>query len=242
MLEVHEVSTFYGPIRALDHVTLQVNAGEIVALIGANGAGKTTLLNTVSGLLHPRRGEIVFEERRITHLAPEDIVALGISHIPERRQIFVTMSVLDNLLLGAYHRWGRDKKTEIQNDLDFVFQVFPILKERQTQAGGTLSGGEQQMLAVARGLMSKPKLLLLDEPSLGLAPLLVRELMRVVKELREHGTTILLIEQNARAALKVCDRGYVLETGRIVANGTATELMANPEVQRAYLGKGRGSQ
>jgi branched-chain amino acid transport system ATP-binding protein len=208
-----------------------------VSIIGANGAGKTTLLNTISGVLPARSGEITFMGHRITHLPAERIVALGISHVPERRQIFATMSVMDNLILGAYHRFGKDDRDEIQRDLDFVFEVFPVLKERQRQRAGTLSGGEQQMLALGRGLMARPHLLLLDEPSLGLAPLLVRELMRVVVHLRDQGTTILLVEQNAKAALRIADRGYVMETGRIVLEGTAQELMSNGLVRRAYLGR-----
>ncbi len=238
MLEVRNVSTYYGQIQALDDVSLKVREGEIVTLIGANGAGKTTLLNTICGLLHPRSGQIIFNGQPITRRPAERIVGLGISHVPERRQVFGTMSTLDNLILGAYHRYGKEKKQAIQKDMDFVFEVFPILKERQKQAAGTLSGGEQQMLAVGRGLMSKPKLLLLDEPSLGLAPLLVREIFRIIGELREHGTTILLVEQNARAALRIADRGYVLETGKVVLEGLAQELLADERVQRAYLGKG----
>jgi len=239
LLEVRNVSTFYGQIQALKGVSLEVAEGEIVALIGANGAGKTTLLRTISGLLHPREGEILFDGRSIQGMFPEQIVALGISHVPERRQIFGTMSVLDNLILGAYHRFRREDQKAIQRDLEFVFEIFPILKERQQQLAGTLSGGQQQMLAVGRGLMARPRLLLLDEPSLGLAPLLVRELFAVVAELREHGTTILLAEQNARAALRVADRGYVLEVGHTVFQGTAQELVHDEMVQKAYLG-GRG--
>jgi branched-chain amino acid transport system ATP-binding protein len=209
-----------------------VERGEIVAILGANGAGKTTLLNAISGLLRPQSGHISFEGRATAGCAAEQLVSWGISHVPERRQIFATMSVLDNLRLGAYHRHRNDWRA----DLEFVFRLFPILAQRKTQDGGTLSGGEQQMLAIARGLMSKPQLLLLDEPSLGLAPLIVKELMRVIAELRQQGLTVMLVEQNARAALKIADRGYVLETGRVVLEGKAVELMANPEVQHAYLG------
>jgi len=238
MLEVVGVSTYYGQIQALKGVSLRVDEGEIVALIGANGAGKTTLLNTISGVLAPRRGDVFWDGKRITHLPPERVVRLGISHVPERRQIFGEMTVKDNLILGAYHRFGKDKGATINRDLETVFEIFPILKEREKQAAGTLSGGQQQMLAVGRGLMSSPKLLLLDEPSLGLAPLLVREIMRIVSDLRARGTTVLLIEQNARAALRVADRGYLIETGNIVLAGTAAELSVNPKVQSAYLGKG----
>jgi len=240
LLEIRDINTYYGNIHALKGVSLQVDKGEIVTVIGANGAGKTTLLNTISGVMHSRTGEILFEGQRIGKLSPDKVVHVGISQVPERRQVFSTMNVLDNLLLGAYLRRGRDKKEEIRTDLDSVFDIFPVLKDRQKQMGGTLSGGEQQMLAVGRGLMAKPKLLLLDEPSLGLAPLLVREIFRVAGELREHGTTILLVEQNARAALRLADRGYVLETGEVVVEGTSAELLSDKRVQEAYLG-GSGS-
>jgi len=238
LLEAEHVSTFYGQIRALNNVHLQVNEGEIVAIIGANGAGKTTLLNTICGVHPPKEGRVIFGDQDITRLPAEQIVRLGISHVPERRQVFGTMSTLDNLILGAYHRYGREKKGDIEADIEYVFQLFPILKKRQKQMAGTLSGGEQQMLAIGRGLMARPKLLLLDEPSLGLAPLLVREIFRVMAELREHGTTILLVEQNARAALRIADRAYVLETGKVALEGTAQELLADERVQSAYLGKG----
>ena len=240
LLEVKNINTYYGNIHALRDVSLYVDQGEIVAVIGGNGAGKTTLLNTISGVLHSRTGEILLEGQPITKLSPEKIVRLGISQVPERRQVFSTLNVLDNLLLGAYVRHGREPKEEIQKDMDFVFEVFPILKDRQKQTGGTLSGGEQQMLALGRGLMAKPKLLLMDEPSLGLAPLLVREIFRVAGELREHGTTILLVEQNARAALNLADRGYVMETGYVVLEGSSEELLGDERVQEAYLG-GSGS-
>ena len=239
MLQVSDVSTYYGPIRALKQVNLQVNAGEIVALIGANGAGKTTLLNKISGLLGPRHGQILLNGRNIAGQSPESIVRLGISLVPERRQIFSTMTVRDNLLLGAYHRFGRDGKS-LDADIAQVFELFPILDKRAGQLGGTLSGGEQQMLALARGLMSQPKLLMLDEPSVGLAPLMVREILRIVAEMRTRGTTILLVEQNARAALSIADRGYVLENGQIVMEGEASELTQNENVQRAYLGNRKG--
>jgi branched-chain amino acid transport system ATP-binding protein len=237
MLEVQSVNTFYGRIQALKQVSLCVRQGEIVSLIGANGAGKTTLLNTISGVTPPRSGRIVFDGHVINGMSPERIVGLGISQVPERRQVFSTLSVLDNLILGAYLRFRHDSRASIERDLELVFGLFPILKERSKQPGGTLSGGEQQMLVVGRGLMAQPKLLLLDEPSLGLAPLVVQEILRVVGQLREHGTTILLVEQNARAALRVADRAYVLETGHVVMEGTATELAANEDVQKAYLGK-----
>ncbi len=238
MLQLHDVSTYYGQIRALERVNLNVRKGEIVTLIGANGAGKTTLLNTVCGILTARHGQVVFEGTPITERPADVIVRLGISHVPERRQVFSTMSVLDNLLLGAYQR--RDKA--VRQDIAEVFDLFPILRKRANQAAGTLSGGEQQMLAIARGMMGRPKLLMLDEPSVGLAPLMVREILRIVADLRSRGTTILLIEQNAKAALQVADRGYVLETGRVVLEGTAKELMADEGVQKAYLGKGKRLQ
>jgi len=234
MLRLNNVSTYYGQICALNQVNLEVKQGEVVALIGANGAGKTTMLNTISGIVRAKHGEIIFIDQPITHLGPESIVPRGLSHVPERRQVFSTMSVMDNLLLGAYQR--HDK--EIKRDIAEAFVLFPILQKRQKQAAGTMSGGEQQMLAIARGMMSKPKLLMLDEPSVGLAPLMVREIMRVIADLRKRGTTILLVEQNARAALGVADRGYVIENGRIVLEGTAQELIADEGVQKAYLGQG----
>ncbi len=240
LLEVRNVDTYYGNIHALRGVSLEVDRGEIVTVIGANGAGKTTLLNTISGVLHAGSGELLLDGQRITRLSPDKVVRLGISQVPERRQVFSTLNVMDNLLLGAYLRHRRDPREEIQKDLDFVFNLFPVLKERQRQTGGTLSGGEQQMLALGRGLMAKPKILLLDEPSLGLAPLLVREIFRVAGELRDHGTTILLVEQNARAALKLADRGYVMETGRVVLEGRSEDLLADERVQEAYLGGSAG--
>jgi branched-chain amino acid transport system ATP-binding protein len=238
LLEARNVSTFYGQIQALDNVQLEVGEGEIVAIIGANGAGKTTLLNTICGVHPPREGKVIFCDRDISRLSAERIVRLGISHVPERRQVFGTMSTLDNLILGAYHRYGKERGEDIEAEMEYIFELFPILKERQKQMAGTLSGGEQQMLAIGRGLMAKPQLLLLDEPSLGLAPLLVREIFRVMADLREHGATILLVEQNARAALRIADRAYVLETGKVALEGTAEELLADERVQSAYLGKG----
>lgn len=237
MLELRDVSTYYGRIRALDGVSLRVDEGEIICLIGANGAGKTTLLNTVSGVVPASSGEVIWRGKSITRHSPEQIVRLGISHIPERRQVFGSLSVLDNLKLGAYSRARRDGQAAIRRDMKYVFSLFPVLENRVEQLAGTLSGGEQQMLAVGRGLMARPKLMLLDEPSLGLAPLLVQEIFRIIVELRRDGTTVLLVEQNARAALRVADRGYVLETGRVVMHGAAAELAANEDLQRAYLGK-----
>ncbi len=237
MLKLENVNTYYGWIQALRDVSLEVAQGEIVAVIGPNGAGKTTLLNTISGIVPARSGQIIFDNQPITDLSPEKIVRLGVSQVPERRQVFATMSVLDNLILGAYHRYRRDGKEEIEKDLEFVFQIFPRLKDRVKQAAGTLSGGEQQMLALGRGWMARPKLLLMDEPSLGLAPLLTKEIFRVSAELREHGMTILLVEQNARAALELADRAYVMESGQVVLEGTTAQLSADERVQRVYLGR-----
>jgi len=235
LLDVQALWTFYGHIVALKNISMQVYEGEIVAIIGANGAGKSTLLNSISGVVPPRQGKIVFDGREITRLPPDAIVALGISQVPERRQIFSTLSVRDNLLLGAYLR--QRKKQEVAQDLDSVFCLFPVLREREQQLAGTLSGGEQQMLAIGRGLMARPRLLLLDEPSLGLAPLLVAEIFRTLEQLRQQGTTILLVEQNARQALEISERAYVLETGRIELSGRSKELIANEEVKKAYLGR-----
>jgi branched-chain amino acid transport system ATP-binding protein len=237
MLKVENLCSFYGRIQALREVSLQIAEGEIVAVIGSNGAGKSTLLNTISGMIPARSGRIAFCGTPIEGLRPDRIVRLGISQVPERRQIFSTMSVLDNLILGAYHRYGRDGKPAVDRDLEFVFEIFPRLRERVKQTAGTLSGGEQQMLALGRGWMAKPKLLLMDEPSLGLAPLMAREIFRVSGALRDHGTTILLVEQNARAALELADRAYVLESGRVAVEGAAKELAVDERVQKAYLGK-----
>ncbi|MGA1794727.1 MAG: ABC transporter ATP-binding protein [bacterium] len=238
MLKLVSVSTYYGAIQALKGISMHIQKGEIVTLIGANGAGKTTTLNTISGLLHPRKGQIFFEDREITHLPPEKIVGMGISQVPEGRQVFATMTVMDNLLLGSYHRYGRKTKSRIHDDMEGIFALFPILKERARQKAGTLSGGEQQMLAIGRALMSRPTILLLDEPSMGLAPMVIKEIFDRIRALRKEGTTILLVEQNAKAALNIADRGYVMETGKIVFQETTELLKENQEVQRAYLGKG----
>jgi branched-chain amino acid transport system ATP-binding protein len=237
MLEVRDVTTCYGRIRALDRVSLTVEPGEIVCLIGANGAGKTTLLNTISGLVPATSGSVTFGDKPITRLRAEQIVGLGISHVPERRQVFGSLDVMENLMLGAYSRARRDGAAALRRDSERIFELFPVLKARRRQLAGTLSGGEQQMLAVGRGLMARPALMLLDEPALGLAPLLVKEIFRIIVELPRGGTTILLVEQNARAALRVADRGYVLENGRVVLQGTARELAENDALQRAYLGQ-----
>lgn len=237
MLKLEKVNAFYGRIQALREISLHVTEGEIVAVIGSNGAGKSTLLNTICGMIPARGGQIVFTSRPIAGLPPEKIVRLGISQVPERRQIFSTMSVMDNLILGAYHRYGRDGRKAVERDLDFVFEIFPRLQERIGQTAGTLSGGEQQMLALGRGWMAKPRLLLMDEPSLGLAPLMAREIFRVSGRLRERGTTILVVEQNAHAALALADRAYVMEEGRVVLEGKSSDLASDQRVQKAYLGK-----
>jgi len=235
LLEVDNIDTYYGNIQALQGVSLSVDEGEIVTLIGANGAGKTTTLDTVSGLLKPRQGAVYLEGEPIHNLPPHLVVKKGISGSPEGRKVFRRLTVLENLEMGAYVRTDRAR---VRRDLEQVFLLFPRLQERVGQAGGTLSGGEQQMLAIGRALMARPRLLLLDEPSMGLAPLLVEDIFRVIGQLNEEGTTILLVEQNALMALSVAQRGYVLETGRVVLEGTADELRENPDVQNAYLGGG----
>jgi len=233
MLEVSNINTFYGNIQVLWGVSLRIDEGEIVALVGANGAGKTTLLNTISGLLCPASGSVEFLGRRIDGLTPHSIVGLGISHIPEGRRLFTDMSVRENLEMGAYpyHAWKQKEET-----LKQVYQIFPILKEREGQLARTLSGGEQQMVAMGRGLMSRPKLCIFDEPSYGLAPIVVSEVFQVIKSLREQGITILLIEQNVRHALEIADRAYVLENGRVVLEGACDELLQSDYVRKAYLG------
>jgi branched-chain amino acid transport system ATP-binding protein len=237
MIVVENIHKHFGGFHAVDGASLEIREGSVTGLIGPNGAGKTTLLNVISGVVPAQSGEITFEGQPIAHLAPEKIVRLGISQVPERRQIFSTMSVLDNLILGAYHRYRRDGKAAIQRDLEFVFEIFPRLKDRIKQEAGTMSGGEQQMLALGRAWMSKPKLLLMDEPSLGLAPLIVKEILRVSAELRDQGMTLLIVEQNAHAALDLADRAYVMETGQTVLEGAADELAADARVQAAYLGR-----
>ncbi len=233
LLDVDQIDVFYGAIHALKKLSLQVDEGSIVTLIGANGAGKTTTLKTISGLLRPRSGSIRYKDIDITRVAPEKIVGLGISQVPEGRRVFPSMSVLENLEMGAYLR--KDKKA-IAEDMETVFVRFPRLKERRKQMAGTLSGGEQQMLAIGRALMARPQLMLMDEPSMGLAPLLVKEIFAIIKDINERGTTILLVEQNAHMALSIADKAYVVETGEIVLQGTAQEIMNSPEVKKAYLG------
>ena len=234
MLELQDLYVYYGSIRALNGISVQVNEGELVALIGSNGAGKSTTLKAISGLLRPRQGNIRFQGQDITHLATDRIVALGISHCPEGRRIFGGLTVHENLRLGTVQR--KNGQTTA-NDLEWVLQLFPRLKERLYQAGGTLSGGEQQMLAIGRALMSRPQLLLLDEPSLGLAPLMVEHIFKVIGELKQQGKTILLVEQNVHQALDAADRAYVIETGRIALTGPAEDLKHNPQVEHSYLGK-----
>ncbi|HWO91375.1 MAG TPA: ABC transporter ATP-binding protein [Methylomirabilota bacterium] len=233
LLEISGIDVFYGRVAAVRGATLSVDKGEVVALIGSNGAGKTTTLRTISGLLHPQRGTIKFDGQDITHTPPQKIVHLGICQSPEGRRLFTRMSVLDNLRMGAY---TRSNGAEIKADMDRVFELFPRLKERANQIAGTLSGGEQQMCAMGRALMAKPKVLMLDEPSLGLSPILVETIFSIVREINAQGTPVLLVGQNANKALDVAHRGYVLETGSIVKTGTGKELLASEDVQKAYLG------
>ena len=232
ILKVSDINVYYGAIHAIKGVSFEVNPGEVVTLIGANGAGKSTTLQTVSGLLHSRTGSIEFLGENLTGVPAHKVVAKGLAQVPEGRRVFLQMTVEENLEMGAYTRSGGD----IDADLEKVYAYFPRLMERRRQIAGTLSGGEQQMLAMGRALMSRPKLLMLDEPSMGLAPILVEQIFKIIQTLHEAGTTILLVEQNAQAALSIADRGYVLETGKIVTSGTGTELLASPEIKKAYLG------
>ena len=236
MLEVKDLAVYYGMIHAIKGVSFEVNKGEIIALIGANGAGKTTILHTITGLLSPKRGSIQFEGKELTKIPAHKIVSLGMAHVPEGRRVFAELSVYQNLKLGAYLR---KDKAEIEKDLKWVYELFPRLEERNWQSAGTLSGGEQQMLAVGRALMSRPKLMMLDEPSLGLAPLVVQDIFSIIREINRQGVTVLLIEQNANMALKIADLAYVLETGNITMSGTGAELLANEKIKEAYLGKHR---
>jgi branched-chain amino acid transport system ATP-binding protein len=233
MLRVSDVDVYYGGIHALRGVSLDVNEGEIVTLIGANGAGKSTVLRAISGLVRPTAGSIAFEGRDLTRMAPHDVVAFGVAQAPEGRRIFPELTVLENLDLGAY---GRKDRGGVSDDRERMLTLFPRLRERLRQLGGTLSGGEQQMLAIARALMARPRLLMLDEPSLGLAPFLVHEIFRIIREINGQGVSILLVEQNANMALHVANRAYVLETGRVVLEGAAAEIASSPEVKAAYLG------
>jgi branched-chain amino acid transport system ATP-binding protein len=236
MLKIRNVEAGYGKLRVLKNISMHVNAGEIVAIIGANGAGKTTLLSTVAGLIRTTSGKISFMGQDISRLPAAKIPWQGCVMVPEGRQVFASMTVTDNLMLGG-HALSRQNKKELHRLLDHQYELFPILRERKSQLAGTLSGGEQQMLAMGRALMSKPSLVMMDEPSTGLAPLIVRDIFQVVVRLRAEGNTVLLVEQNAKAALAIADRGYVLETGKVIIQGPAEDLLANRDVQRAYLGR-----
>lgn len=233
MLELNDVNVYYGKIHAVKKISLKIKQGELVALLGANGAGKTTTLRTISGMLRAKSGSIIFNGQDINKIDAHKIVEMGIAHCPEGRQVFSRLSVLENLKIGAFLR--KDNK-KIEEDLEMVYSLFPVLAERKSQSAGTLSGGEQQMLAIGRALMSNPSLLLFDEPSLGLAPIIIEKIFKVIKELKNEGKTILLVEQNAYNALAIADRGYVLETGNTKLSGEAGELLANDEVKKAYLG------
>ncbi|MCD8089425.1 MAG: ABC transporter ATP-binding protein [Clostridiales bacterium] len=234
MLEVKDIQVFYGMIQAIKGVSFEVNKGEVIALIGANGAGKTTILQTVTGLLKPKAGKIIFEGKDITKTPGYKIVSMGMAHVPEGRRFFANLSVLDNLKMGAY---TRKDKNEIEESLKMVYEHFPRLEERKAQPAGTLSGGEQQMLAMGRALMSRPSILLMDEPSMGLSPIFVNEIFDIIDKVSKEGTTVLLVEQNAKKALEIADRAYVLETGNIVLSGDAKELINDDSIKKAYLGE-----
>jgi branched-chain amino acid transport system ATP-binding protein len=234
LLELSDVHTYYGNIHALKGISVTVDKGEIVSLIGSNGAGKSTTLKTISGVLHPKQGTVTLEGQRIDHVPPHEVVSLGICQAPEGRRIFPRLTTLENLEMGAFHR---SDKAGIQEDMERVFSLFPRLKDRRSQQGGTLSGGEQQMLAIGRALMSRPRILLLDEPSMGLSPVLVETIFQIIQDIHAQGTPILLVEQNALMALQVANRGYVLQTGRVVLHDTAANLAQNEMVRKAYLGE-----
>ncbi len=234
MLEVKDIEVFYGVIQAIKGISFEVNEGEVIALIGANGAGKTTTLHTITGLLQPKKGSIMFEEKDITKVPAHKIVSLGMAHVPEGRRVFGELTVYENLKMGAY---TRKDKAEIQETLEMVYKRFPRLEERKNQLAGTLSGGEQQMLAMGRALMSHPKIIVMDEPSMGLSPIFVNEIFKIIQDVSKSGTTVLLVEQNAKKALSIADRAYVLETGKIVLEGDAKELMNNDSIKKAYLGE-----
>ena len=234
MLEVKDIEVYYGMIQAIKGVSFEVNEGEVIALIGANGAGKTTTLHTITGLLSPKKGSVLFEGQDITKVPAHKIVSLGMAHVPEGRRVFAELSVYQNLKMGAYTRKDKD---EIAKTLEMVYKRFPRLEERKNQLAGTLSGGEQQMLAMGRALMSHPKIIVMDEPSMGLSPILVNEIFDIIKEVSASGTTVLLVEQNAKKALSIADRAYVLETGKIVLEGDAKELMNDDSIKKAYLGE-----
>ena len=234
MLEIHDIEVFYGMIHAIKGVLFQVNEGEVIALIGANGAGKTTILHSITGLIAPKKGQIVFEGQDITSTPAHKIVSMGMAHVPEGRRVFAQLTVLENLKMGAFTRKDKD---EVEESLIRVYKRFPRLEERKNQMAGTLSGGEQQMLAMGRALMSHPKIILMDEPSMGLSPIFVNEIFDIIREVSEGGTTVLLVEQNAKKALSIADRAYVLETGKIVLDGKAEELLNDDSVKKAYLGE-----
>ena len=234
MIEVKDIEVYYGVIQAIKGISFEVNEGEVIALIGANGAGKTTTLHTITGLLSPKKGSVMFEGQDITKVPAHKIVSLGMAHVPEGRRVYAELSVYENLKMGAY---TRKDKTEIEETLQMVYQRFPRLEERKNQLAGTLSGGEQQMLAMGRALMSRPKIIVMDEPSMGLSPILVNEIFDIIKEVSAGGTTVLLVEQNAKKALSIADRAYVLETGKIVLEGDAKELMNDDSIKKAYLGE-----
>jgi branched-chain amino acid transport system ATP-binding protein len=242
MLKIKNLESGYGSLKVLRRVSMHVNPGEIVAIIGANGAGKTTLLHSISGLLKAWAGEILFDRQEVLCSSAEKIVFMGCSLVPEGRQVFSTMTVKENLLLGASVQYRRKQRERVQKDLERMYDLFPRLREREKQLAGTLSGGEQQMLAIGRALMAGPKLIMMDEPSMGLAPLIVKDIFTIIVKLRSEGNTVLLVEQNAKAALSIADRGYVLETGRTVLEGAAEDLLSNRDVQRAYLGRDLDSE
>lgn len=234
MLEIKDIEVYYGVIQAIKGISFEVNEGEVIALIGANGAGKTTILHTITGLLSPKKGTVIFEGKDITKVPAHKIVSLGMAHVPEGRRVFAELTVYQNLRMGAY---TRKDKAEIEQTLEMVYKRFPRLEERKNQLAGTLSGGEQQMLAMGRALMSKPRIVLMDEPSMGLSPIFVAEIFDIIKEISAGGTTVLLVEQNAKKALAIANRAYVLETGKIVLSGDADELMNDESVKKAYLGE-----
>jgi branched-chain amino acid transport system ATP-binding protein len=241
MLKIKNLEAGYGKLKVLRRITMHVGAGEIVTIIGANGAGKTTLLNSISGLLRNWSGEIVLDKEDIRRLPAEKIVAKGCSLVPEGRQVFATMSVKENLVLGGYVQ-RKKNGMDLHKELERIYEIFPVLREREKQLAGTLSGGEQQMVAIGRALMARPKLVMMDEPSMGLAPLIVKDIFKIIRKLRAEGNTVLLVEQNAKAALGIADRGYVMETGRILLQGTSEDLLSNRDVQRAYLGRDLDSE
>ena len=234
MLEINDIEVFYGMIQAIKGISFEVNEGEVIALIGANGAGKTTILHTITGLLSPKKGSVIFEGQDITKAPAHKIVSLGIAHVPEGRRVFAELTVFENLKMGAY---TRKDKNEIAQTLEMVYKRFPRLEERKNQLAGTLSGGEQQMLAMGRALMSHPKIIVMDEPSMGLSPILVNQIFDIIEEVSKSGTTVLLVEQNAKKALSIADRAYVLETGKIVLDGDAKELLNDDSIKKAYLGE-----